>query len=254
MRSSGINQNTVWTRVFRKDGCVNLEEPMKRQLEVTDLQHDRLGRIEVLEPYAASGRGNQLERLLHLPVMYENLQALKFIHLGSLETEYCRPTNLSRSAHVCRELSACGGILCFRQTDKHATSAQCIKCKTSFVLAMDHDRFARGVLDLAVKQMVPGLPSLNYYDTSVSYVDSEDEEGVDAVRSYGTLAVFAFALRCGEQELKAHMGFTVRKGLRTQSGCDGMDDWLQYLLVQHHRRLKLACEAIKLVALGLPSD
>jgi len=47
-----------------------------------------------------------------------------------------------------------------------------------------------------------------------------------------------------------YLGFTIIPGLNTENGCDGLDEWLQYLICQYLNDIKGVHDWIKPFLLG----
>lgn len=109
------------------------------------------------------------------------------------------------------------------------------------------EEWANVFFHLALKQMVPGLPMLNYTHCAAKEEGHTEQQRKDLkkIRSFGTVSI-ASQVTCGtfkngffdEFEQEYSIGFILVPGMDTRKGCYGFDQWLQLLIQEKFKRLK----------------
>jgi hypothetical protein len=103
------------------------------------------------------------------------------------------------------------------------------------------------LLHLMLKQMIPNLATCNYVDCSgLREGDLLPERDYKSIRALGLVSVISesmwgkfksehFTIIRGEH---ASLGFTLKPGINSANSCDGLDNWLKFLVCKKFSQLK----------------
>lgn len=93
------------------------------------------------------------------------------------------------------------------------------------------------MLHLLLKQMVPALTFCNYIDCGFEGASGAKIEIDEEARQLGVVAFMRSAF-ISDLSGGGNFGFILMPGMRTTMGCDGLDKWLQYLVLRKFWQLR----------------
>jgi hypothetical protein len=120
-------------------------------------------------------------------------------------------------------------------------------CKMTLGSRLDITEWPNVLFHLALKQMVPDLPTLNYTNCLAKEEGHTEQQRKDleAVRAFGVVSI-ASEIVCGiidngffdKFDSVYSIGFMLVPGMDTCNGCGGVVRWLQLLVQEKFKRLK----------------
>lgn len=180
------------------------------------------------------------------------LELKDLVHVTSL---HCSSDNGGKPIHFGPD---CGGLFKFSQGEKSAVGFHdarfikigCGRCDMFLEAEGTLEKFSNVVFHLAMKQMMPDLETLNFvYCSDFNITDqlfSAEKDYWQQVKNLGTISVATELMRGhigdgyhdGGWNKKFALGFMAIPGLNTGLNFDGMDRWVNVLVLKKFKQLE----------------